>query len=271
MKRSAYDYFSVPMWITLTLLIGILAGCSDPETGSGRSTTGLLIFAAASTTDVLGRLATEYETQTGIQIQCSFAASSTLARQIEAGAPADVFISADPLWMDRLEKADMIRPDSRRDLLGNELVLIAPRGQPFAVSMQRDFSLGDAFEGRLALGDPAHVPAGIYGRQALESLGWWNALEDRLIPALDVRDALRLVALGEATAGIVYATDAADSKRVEVIAVFPPEAHDIIRYPIAVCGNGSPEANDFVDYLFGEDAGAVFESAGFTHRSAIPS
>jgi molybdate transport system substrate-binding protein len=242
----------------------LITACGNASTERDRDANGVLVFAAASTADVLGRIAKAYEVDTGVNVECSFAASSTLSRQIEAGAPADIYLSADPQWMDRLEKLELIRPESRRDLLANTLVLITPRENRFEVFMESDFRFANAFEGRLALGDPSHVPAGRYARQALESLGWWNALQKRMIPALDVRDALRLVALGEAAAGIVYATDAAGSDRVSVIGAFPAETYEPIRYPVAICKDASPDAAAFADYLFGEEATSIFQSAGFT-------
>lgn len=236
-------------------------GCADSEIRHDGGEGPIVVFAAASSTDVLSRLAKAYERRTGVRVQCSFAASSTLARQIEAGAPADVYLSANPEWMDRLESRKLV--ERRRDLLSNRLVLIAPPGREFDVVMERGFAFGSAFEGRLALGDPAHVPAGQYAREALESLGWWNQIEDRLIPAMDVRDALRVVALGEAGTGIVYSTDAATSEQVRVIGAFPQETYSPIRYPVALVKGASSDAGEFVNFLFTDEARAVFEDAGF--------
>lgn len=233
------------------------------ETNTKENHEEIRVFAAASTTEVLSRLAEKYQRQAGVRVQCNFAASSTLARQIEAGAPADLFLSANPEWMDRLERSGKLEEDTRRDLLGNSLVLIAPAGRGFTVEMKPQVPFGKAFDGRLALGDPDHVPAGRYAREALEFLGWWNAVGDRLIPAMDVRDALRIVALGEAGAGIVYATDASSTNKVVVIGTFPGESHAAIRYPVARIKGTSNKAEGFMDFLFSDAAAEVFESFGF--------
>lgn len=247
--------------IGAAILILVAIGC--PQGAPEGKTPEIRVFAAASTTDVMSRLAAMYEKDTGVQVTCSFAASSTLARQIESGAPADVWLSAHPEWMDRLEEKGMIEPGTRRDLLGNTLVLISPGERRFEIGMQSGAEPGEAFEGRVALGDPDHVPAGRYAREALEFLGWWDELEDRLLPAMDVRDALRIVALGEAGAGIVYATDAAMSEGVEVVGAFPEASHAPIRYPIAIVKDAPEESGAFIDFLFSDEAAAVYESAGF--------
>lgn len=250
----------------LLLVCASLSCTGEPPVGEATGT--IRVFAAASTTDVMSRLAEMYESRTGTRVQCNFAASSMLARQIEAGAPADLFLSANPVWMDRLERNGKIETDTRRDLLANSLVLIAPAGRRFDLEMQPQAPFGTTFDGRLALGDPAHVPAGKYAREALESLGWWSAVENRLIPAMDVRDALRIVALGEAGAGIVYSTDAKASENVVVIGTFLDESHAAIRYPVGRIRDASKQAEGFLDFLFSDTAAAVFESAGF--RRADP-
>ncbi len=222
------------------------------------------MFAAASTIDAVTALAEAFERQKGVEVVCNFAASSVLARQIEAGAPCDVFLSADADWMDHLEKLGLIETGSRRDVASNELVLIAPAGRRFEAKMEPGFAIENAFAGRLAVGDPDHVPAGRYTKQALKSLGWWGRLEGRLVPAMDVRAALRLVELGEADAGIVYASDASASRRVEVIGKFPKDSHDPIRYPAALCRGASAEGRAWLAFLSGPGGQRVFADHGFT-------
>ncbi len=241
----------------------LAAGCGQGVAATAREP--VAVFAAASTIDAMTEAARRYETATGVEIVFSFDASSNLARLIRAGAPADVFLSADERWMDDLQSAGLIDPATRGDLLGNDLVMIAPAGEPFEVALSRDFDLAARLPDikRFAVADPAHVPAGRYARQALEWLGWWATLEPRLIPALDVRAALRLVELGEADAGIVYRTDAAASDKVVQLAAFPPESHAPIRYPLALTAGAGPGAAGFVLFLRSAEAAAIFEQRGF--------
>lgn len=246
----------------------VTTACGPPRPGTPPTNDDVTVFAAASLTGVLTRLSRDYTQKTGVPVRINFAASSTLARQLQAGARADVYISADPVWMDSLEKDGLIEAGSRRDLVSNALVLIAPSEAVFEATLTRDFPIGDAFRGRLAIGDPAHVPAGRYARQSLEAIGWWDAVEDRVLPAADVRDALRLVSMNAVGAGVVYATDAASSDRVEVVGVFPGETHDPILYPSALVIGASPAARGFLDSLFGADAIEVFEAAEFV--AAVP-
>ncbi len=249
------------------LSVAILAatGCGAEPPPAARPV--VTVFAAASTIEVLGEAARRYEALRGARVVCSFDSSSSLARQIRAGAPADVFVSADEAWMDDLEAAGLIDPATRFDLLTNELVLVAPADRPFEVRISREFDLAAAHPGvaRIAVADPAHVPAGRYAKQALEWLGWWPALERRLVPALDVRAALRLVERGEADAGIVYSTDAAASDRVVTLAAFPPESHAPIVYPAALVARAGPggAAPGFIDFLRSPDMVEVFRRAGF--------
>lgn len=249
--------------ICFILLIPAI-GCGPRP--SGREAPALAVFAAASTTDVLREIGSRFEKETGTHLVFSFESSSNLARQIKAGSPADIFLSADEAWMDDLAAAGAIRLDSRFDLLANDLVMIAlATSAKFEVELtpQFDFATRLPQIQRIAVGDPSHVPAGRYAKQALESLGWWDSLQSRLIPARDVRAALRLVEMGEADAGIVYATDARQSGKVVVIARFPGDTHEPIRYPIARCSD-SHEAQQFIDFLrTHEAAAAVFERAGF--------
>jgi len=195
----------------------------------------------------------------------SFAGSSTLAKQIEAGAPADLYASADLAWMDYLQERRRIDPSSRVNLLGNELVLIVPRGQTFRVEMRPGFDFGHAFSGRLCTGEPGTVPAGTYARQSLEALGWWPALQGRIVGTEDVRSALAFVARGECAAGIVYATDATVGAAVQVLARFPADTHQPIVYPFALVSDSRSDSRAFLDFLKSSpEAVQVFVHHGFS-------
>jgi len=247
------------------LLVAVLAflsgGCADRSGEDDQA--AIIVFAAASTSDAISAIADEYESRTGVTVRRNFASSSTLARQIQAGAPADVFISADTLWMDAVEADGLIDSASRVDLLGNGLVLIAPADEPFDFNVEGRRSLAEAFVGRLALGDPEHVPAGRYARQALRSLGCWTELEQRVAVAMDVRGALAFVERGEARAGIVYRSDARITDRVIIVAAIPDEHHDAIAYPVALTTDAHTSAADFAGFLTGENARDVLRAAGF--------
>lgn len=223
----------------------------------------ITIYAAASLTHVIKTLAASYEQGKTTRIKPSFASSSTLAKQIEAGAPADLYISADKQWMNYLQTRRLIDTASRKDLLGNELVLIAPAAQPRTVAMNKGVDLAASFKGKICMGDPSHVPAGIYGQQALQSLGWWDALAKRVVGTEDVRTALAFVQRGECPLGVVYATDAAASKQVMIAGRFAASTHDPVIYPIALLPRASAEARDFYRYLQGDAAKAVYRQAGF--------
>lgn len=228
------------------------------------------IFAAASLTNAVGELAKSYETKTGVKIVTNFAASSVLAKQIENGAPADLFFSADTKWMDYLDAKKQIDASSRVEVLGNALVLIAPKGKTFPVRMEKDFNFAGAFTGRLAIGDPSNVPIGIYGKEAFTKLGWWKDLESRLAPAADVRAALRLVETNEVDAGLVYSTDAAQSQKVSILATIPAELHTPVRYPLALTKSANAQAKLFHAALSGPEAVATYTKFGFTVLSETP-
>jgi molybdate transport system substrate-binding protein len=222
------------------------------------------VFAAASLTNVLQRVGDEFTRSTGLPVRLVFAASSVLARQIEAGAGADVFISADQEWMDYLEQRDGVRKSSRRNVLGNRLALIAPASSTQQLEIVPGFPLAQALgDGRLAAGDPDSVPAGRYAKGALTSLGVWHEVADRLVRADDVRQALTFVARGEVPFGIVYATDARIEPRVRTVGIFPAETHRPITYPIALTHRAGADASRFVEFLRGAAGRAVFEQAGF--------
>jgi molybdate transport system substrate-binding protein len=228
---------------------------------------GPTVFAAASLTDALQDVAAAWHKQGHPAPVYSFGASSTLARQIEQGAPAALFASADEQWMDYLAKRDLIIPDTRRDLLSNKLVLIVPASHPQHIAMGPNFDLAALLGagGKLTTGDPAHVPVGLYAKQALEKLGVWSVAEAHMAPAADVRSALLLVERGEAAAGIVYATDAAVSKGVMVAGVFPDNSHDPITYPFAIVkANDTPDARALLTFLTGPEAHEIFAKRGFS-------
>ncbi len=222
------------------------------------------VYAAASLTRALQDLAKIAE-QRGMPLRLSFASSAILAKQIALGAPADVYFSAHVKWTDFLARENLIEPDTRINLLGNALVVIAPKNEHFDVVPQSDFNFPGAFQGPLAMGNPSHVPAGIYAREALKKLGWWALLKDRIAPAMDVRGALALVARGECQAGIVYATDAGISEGVAVLATLPDSLlHTRIAYPIAIVKGRRTPAVDAAMRLFQSDtAAAVFQRYGF--------
>lgn len=223
------------------------------------------VFAAASTTNAMTDIAALYEKSRGQRVRLSFASSSTLAKQVDQGAPADIFISANPDWMNYLVTRGAVIKESRMDLLGNRLVFIAPAGSPnenLAVDKSLDLS-PILSAGRLAMGDPDHVPAGMYGKKALENLGLWQEVQNRIARTKDVRAALVLVERAETPLGLVYATDAAISGRVRVAGVFPKENHPKIVYPAALV-TGRPQARDFLAFLQSAPAARIFEQYGFT-------
>jgi molybdate transport system substrate-binding protein len=223
------------------------------------------VFAAASLQTALDVLAPVALQTTGVGMRMSYAASSALARQIENGAPADVFMSADLEWMDYLQARRLIRPETRVKLLGNELVLIAARARPVTLTIGPGFPLAQALGGdRLALADPEVVPAGRYARAALTSLGVWSGVATKIAAAENVRAALRLVALGEAPLGIVYRTDALAESSVTVVGAFPPGTHPPIVYPLALTSTSSPEAATILEFLKGPAASKAFVDQGFT-------
>jgi molybdate transport system substrate-binding protein len=232
----------------------LLAGAKAP----------LTVFAAVSLSDVLREIGARFEQTAGVPVRFSFAASSALARQIENGAAADVFFSADLEWMDYLQKRNLIQIASRRNVVGNQLVLVAPANSTVQLNIAPHFALVSALgAGRLSTGDPDSVPAGRYARAALLSLGVWNEVANRLVFADNARSALVFVARGEAPLGIVYRTDALLDKRVRIVDVFPDNSHTPIAYPVALCLSNRIEATQFVDYLGAPAARATFTKYGF--------
>lgn len=228
----------------------------------------LVVFAAASTTNAVTDAAHLFSERGLGEIKTSFASSSTLAKQIERGAPAGVFISANPKWMDFLEQKGLIQSGTRFNFLGNRVVLIASLDSTLTIEIGPGFPLALLLgRDRLAMGDPEHVPAGIYGKQALQGLGVWESVSPRVAPTRDVRAALTLVERGETSMGIVYATDAAISKKVKVLGVFPESSHHPITYPVAlISGNHNPLATAFLELLRSPEGASVFVRYGFTVR-----
>ena len=229
------------------------------------------VFAAASLNDALGDIGRDYQKKTGHAVQFSFAASSALAKQIEASAYADVFFSADTEWMDYLDNRGLIAHATRKNLLGNHLVLIAPQASKVAIKIAPHFDVMAALAGgRLAVADTDSVPAGKYAKAALTSLGVWNAVVNHLAQAENVRVALEYVARGEAPLGIVYTTDAAAEPAVRIVDTFPDDSHPPIVYPLALTKDAKPAAAEFLAYLEGPEALQVFKRHGFVMIGAQP-
>jgi molybdate transport system substrate-binding protein len=225
----------------------------------------ILVFAAASLTDAIQDISAVYEKTAHVKVKSSFDSSSVLARQIEAGAPADVFFSADTAWMDYLQSRDLIQPTSRKNVLGNRLVLIAPAQSQIQLKIAPHFPLAAALgNGHLATGDPDSVPVGRYARSALTTLGVWDEIAPRLARAENVRVALFYVARGEAPLGIVYASDALADKRVRVVDTFPADTHEPIVYPTALTKSAKSQAAGFVAYLTSPQGHDIFVKYGFT-------
>ncbi len=241
--------------------LACLAACA-PKSSAPQP---LVVLGAASLQEALQAEADAWAGRGHPRPTLSFAGSSALARQIERGAPADLFLSADEDWMDTVEKAGSIRAGTRHDLLSNSIVLIAPRASPAAVDLSSAASFEAALgKGDLAMADPDAVPAGKYGKAALEHLGVWTALAPRVARAQNVRAALALVESGEAPLGIVYATDAAASKSVRVLATFSADSHPPIRYPVAIlAGSTNPQAGPFEAFLESPKGRAIFARFGF--------
>jgi molybdate transport system substrate-binding protein len=225
----------------------------------------LTIFAAASLKEALEETNAAYMRQSGDHVKISFGASSALARQIESGAPADLFISADLDWMDYLQRRNLIQPASRKNLLGNQLVIAAPADADIKIDIKPGFSLIGALKGgHLAMADPDAVPAGKYGKAALEKLSVWGSVENMVARAENVRGALLLVSRHEAPLGIVYATDVAADPGVKVVGVFPPDTHPAIVYPIALTTQSQGPAKQLLAFLTSVAAKPIFEKHGFS-------
>ena len=226
----------------------------------------IIVFAAASMKNALDDADAAFTAKQGIKVVADYAASSALIKQIEQGAPADLFISADTDWMDYLDKKDLIAKGTRVDLLGNKIVVVAPRDSKVTLDLKQGVDVAKALNGgKLAMANVESVPAGKYGKAALTRLGAWNGVKDKIAQAENVRAALLLVSRGEAPLGIVYATDAAAEPNVKIIAAFPDDSHPPIIYPAAITKESkSAEARSFFDFMKGMKARPSFEKQGFT-------
>jgi molybdate transport system substrate-binding protein len=254
--------------LLLALILGFLA---VPFLSAAAQAADVTVFAAASLKNALDDAAKRYEAKTGDKVIVSYAASSALAKQIENGAPADIFFSADLDWMDYLEQNKLIDTASRHTLLGNTLVLIAPKDSAASLVIEKNFPLLQALgaDGKLAMASVDTVPAGKYGKAALSYLGVWDAVSPRAAQAENVRAALALVAKGEAPLGIVYGTDAKSEPAVRVVGTFPEDSHPQILYPVALTASAKPEAVKFLEFLLSPEAAPSFESQGFTIEGKV--
>jgi molybdate transport system substrate-binding protein len=251
-------------WLALlTATVLTLAAGTAPAVAQGRD---VLVFAAASLKNALDEAAAQWQRESGKKVVISYAASNTLIKQIEQGAPADMFISADLDWMDYGQQKGLIKPDTRSNLLGNRLVLVAPKDSNISASIQPGFDLAALLKGgRLAMGNVDAVPAGKYGKAALEKLGAWDGVKDKIAQAESVRAALVLVSRGEAPLGIVYQTDAASDPTVKIVGTFPENTHPPIIYPIALTKDSTtPDAPAFLNFIRSPAARPIFERQGFT-------
>ena len=255
-----------PLRPFLLLVIALATAASLPPRAWAETT----VFAAASTTDAMNQIAIAFAAKTHGKIVTSYNSSSTLAKQIENGAPAALFVSADEQWMDYLDTRKLLVAGTRQNLLGNALVLIAPKEgrAPDHVDIHPGFPLAKLLgDGRLAMGDPTHVPAGLYGKAALQKLGVWDQVQDKVAAAPNVRSALAFVERGETPFGIVYSTDATITPKVRVVGVFPEDSHPPILYPVAlVAGHDTPEARAVLAFIRGPEAKAIWAKYGFQLR-----
>jgi molybdate transport system substrate-binding protein len=250
------------MFARLSAILALLLAAAQPLAAQESIT----IFAAASMKNALDDANAAFTKATGVKVTASYAASSALAKQIEGGAPADVFISADLQWMDYVAQKNLIKPDSRVNLLGNKLVLIAPADSKLdKVTIAKPFDIAKlAGDGRIAVADVKAVPAGLYAKAALESLDGWTAAEPKLAMAENVRATLSFVARGETPIGIVYETDAKVEPKVKIVGVFPEGSHPVIVYPVAATAAAKADAGKYLTFLRGAESKAIFEKYGFS-------
>ncbi len=258
MRRRFTPLLLSLLWFAAGAVAGSLPASAQEKT--------LTVFAAASMKNALDDVDAAYTRKSGVKLAVSYAASSALMKQIEQGAPADVFVSADLDWMDYGSQKKVVRDDTRVNLLGNRIVLIAPKDSKLA-----DVTIGPGFDlarlvgaGRITTGDVKAVPVGKYAKAALEKLGAWAAVEPKMAMAENVRAALALVARGEAALGIVYETDAKVEPGVKIVGVFPDDSHPPIIYPVAATMTAKPEANAYLAFLRSQAAKTIFEKYGFT-------
>lgn len=245
--------------VARSLVVGAMLLCTHVVQAENR----LVVYAASSLTTALSEASTQFEMENGVKITHSFASSATLAKQIEAGAPVDIFVSANTKWMDYLQANGYVDPASRKNWLGNRLVLIVPRGRSFPVEFERGHDFAATFEGRLCMGNVESVPAGIYAKQALMSFNWWGDIKPRVVETQDVRAALAFVERGECAASIVYESDARISDKVQIAGVFPESSHQPIIYPIAFVAGAKSASRNYWQYLQSPAGAAVFHKHGF--------
>jgi molybdate transport system substrate-binding protein len=274
-RTRAHAVRAYLLWRTVVLkrtILAAMAACFGaafvislaPQTASAQEKS-ITVFAAASMKNALDDVDAAYTKKTGVKVVASYDASSALMKQIEAGAPADAFISADLKWMDYGSQKKLIKDDTRVNLLGNQLVLIAPKDSKIDnVAIKPGFDLAKlAGDGRIATGDVKAVPVGLYAQAALQKLGAWDAVEPKMAMTQNVRAALTLVARGEAPLGIVYSTDAKVEPGVKVVGIFPEDSHDPIIYPVAATVTGKPDVTSYLAFLRSLEAKAIFEKYGF--------
>lgn len=226
----------------------------------------LVVFCAASLTDVISEIANDFEKTSETDVKLNLASSGTLARQIEHGATPSIYISANKKWMDYLNNKKLIMAETKKEIAGNSMVLVAPaKSNLSTVKFSPGIPLPDLFEGRLSIGDPNHVPAGNYAAQLLTNLGWMEELEPRFLPAKDVRSALMVVELGEVEAGIVYKTDVLKSKKVKIITEFPDSLYEPVNYYMSIVqGQKTENSLSLYNYIMSEEAKPIWEKYGFT-------
>lgn len=249
------------LYATLAI-VGMLSGGCQSDSSSTRQS--LTVFSAASLTQVVDALCANFTTETGVTVRTSYASSATLARQILAGAPADLYVSANPQWMNALEERGLLAPGTRRILARNRLAIVAPSRSRRVVKLTREGDPNLALPGKVALGDPDHVPAGMYAKEALRTLGWWSTVAPRIVAAMDVRAALALVETAEVDSGIVYVSDAAQSGSVVTLVEIPETLHSPIEYPVALLNHHHPAAKPLLDLLVSDQARRALRSAGFS-------
>jgi molybdate transport system substrate-binding protein len=249
-------------WISLVVGAALASG-TGPAAAQGRD---VLVFAAASLKNALDDIVGQWQRETGKKVAVSYAASNNLIRQIEQGAPADIFMSADLDWMDYGQQKNLIKPETRTSLLSNKIVLVAPKDSTLSIKVEHGFDLAGALKGgRLSMGNVDAVPAGKYGKAALEKLGAWDGVKNSIAQAESVRAALLLVSRGETPLGIVYKTDAASEPAVKIVGTFPEDSHPPIVYPVALTkDSNNATAADFLKYIRSPAAKPAFEKQGFT-------
>lgn len=260
-RRAHIRTRSAARAVSLCALTMAIASCSR---GSDRAGTPVRVFAAASTEVLLAdTIAAFHAGHPRVAVTVNVASSAILAHQVIEGAPADVFLSAAPRWLDHVERAGRLVPGTRKVLFGNRLAVIAPAHSRLAIRFDRDFPFAQSFSGPISLGDPASVPVGIYARQAFERLGWWDTVASRVAAAPNATAALTLVERGECEIGVVYATDTRATAKVRIVALIPDVLHDPIEYGVAIVGRDRPEVRAFVSFLTSSRAADVYRRHGF--------